>query len=143
MKTSDIITLILGVASLLTSIITISLSTRYNKLVQGQVEMQIRERITNARIRYEDLIIQYQKDLQSELIKDVYESTKEEFLNAYDEACQKYLDGKVDKERFKKSYFTEIQDIVKNKSFKSRYDTQSTPYKATLKVYEEWFNLEK
>ena len=143
MKVSDIITLILGIASIITACSTIFLSYRCNKLVQGQVEMQIRERITNARIRYEDLIIQYQKDLQSELIKDVYESTKEEFLNAYDEACQKYLDGKVDKERFRKSYFTEIQDIVKNKSFKSRYDTQSTPYKATLKVYEEWFNLEK
>ena len=69
--------------------------------------------------------------------------SKEEFLNAYDEACQKYLDKKVDKERFKKSYFTEIQSIVKNENFKPKYDTQSTPYKATVKVYNEWFDLEK
>ena len=48
-----------------------------------------------------------------------------------------------DKERFKKSYFTEIQSIVKNESFKQKYDTQSTPYKATVKVYNEWFDLEK
>ena len=143
METGDIITLILGVASTITACGTILLSFRYNKLVQGQVEMQIRERITNARIRYEDLIINHKDELNDELIKNVYESTKEEFLNAYDEACQKYLDKKEDKERFKKSYFTEIQSIVKNESFKQKYDTQSTSYKATVKVYNEWFDLEK
>lgn len=137
------ITLILGIVSFLTACGTILLSFRYNKLVQGQVEMQIRERITNARIRFEDLTICYREKLDNKLIISVYESTKEEFLNAYDEACQKYLDKKVDKDRFKKSYFTEIQSIVKNESFKQKYDTQSTPYKATVKVYKEWFDFEK
>lgn len=143
MQTSDIITLILGIASFITACSTILLSFKYNKLVQAQVEMQIRERITYARTRYEDLIINHNKELNDELIKMVYESTKEEFLNAYDEACQKYLDEKVDKERFKKSYFIEIQSIVKNVDFKQKYDTQSTPYKATVKVYNEWFDLEQ
>ena len=143
METKDIITLILGIASIITSCTTILLSLRYNKLVQGQVEMQIRERITNARIRYEDLIINHKDEIKDKLINSVYESTKEEFLNAYDEACQKYLDEKVDKERIKKSYFTEIQSIVTNEHFKQKYDTQSTPYKATVKVYNEWFDLEK
>ncbi len=142
-QTSDIITLILGIASLITACGTILLSFRYNKLVQGQVEMQIRERITNARIRYEDLTIQYNEELNNDLIISVFESAKEEFLNSYDEACQKYLDKKVDKERFKKSYFVEIQSIVKNDNFKEKYDSQSTDYKATVKVYNEWFNLEK
>ncbi|EOS26638.1 hypothetical protein C806_00831 [Lachnospiraceae bacterium 3-1] len=142
-QTSDIITLILGIASLVTACGTILLSFRYNKLVQGQVEMQIRERITNARIRYEDLTIQYNEELNNDLIISVFESAKEEFLNSYDEACQKYLDKKVDKERFKKSYFVEIQSIVKNDNFKEKYDSQSTDYKATVKVYNEWFNLEK
>lgn len=105
--------------------------------------MQIRERITNARIRYEDLTIVYKEKLSNDLIQSVFESTKEEFLNAYDEACQKYLDKKVDKERFKKSYFAEIQSIVKNEEFKQKYDSQSSPYKATVKVYNEWFDLEK
>lgn len=143
MQTSDIITLILGIVSFITACGTILLSFKYNKLVQAQVEMQIRERITYARTRYEDLIINHSKELDDKLIKMVYESTKEEFLNAYDEACQKYLDKKVDKERFKKSYFIEIQSIVKSEDFKQKYDTQSTPYKATVKVYNEWFDLEQ
>lgn len=143
MQTNDIITLILGIASFITACGTLLLSFKYNKLVQGQVEMQIRERITNARIRYEDIVIQQNKNLNDPILKFVYDSTKEEFLNAYDEACQKYLDKKVDKERFKKSYFAEIQSIVKNDNFKEKYDSQSTPYKATVKVYNEWFDLEK
>ena len=68
METGDIITLILGVASTITACGTILLSFRYNKLVQGQVEMQIRERITNARIRYEDLIINHKDELNAKNI---------------------------------------------------------------------------
>ena len=143
METSDIITLVLGISSSIIALGTLTLSFRYNKLVQGQVEVQIRERITNARIRYEDLIIQHKNELGNELIKTVFESGKEEFLNSYDEACQKYLDKKVDQKRFKKSYMVEIQCIVTNDSFKEKYDSQSTPYKATVKVYNEWFDLEK
>ncbi len=142
MQTGDIISLICGLASFFTASGTILLSFKYNKLVQGQVEIQIRERITNARIRYEDFIINHQNDLNSELIKKAYESIKEEFLNAYEEACQKYLDNKVDKKRFKKSYHIEIKNIVGNGAFKEKYDTQSTPYNATVKVYKEWFDLE-
>lgn len=37
----------------------------------------------------------------------------------------------------------DVQSIVKNENFKLKYDTQSTPYKATVKVYNEWFDLEK
>lgn len=44
-----------GIQELYNPILGYLLECRYNKLVQGQVEMQIRERITNARIRYEDL----------------------------------------------------------------------------------------
>lgn len=143
MQSSDIISVVIGVTTFITTCTTISLSFRYNKLVKGQVEMQIRERITNARIRYEDLAIAHVKELEEELIKKVFESAKEEFLNSYEEACQKYLDKKIDTKRFKKTYTNEIRKIVENENFKEKYDTQSTPYKATVKVYQEWFNLEK
>lgn len=63
MKVSDIITLILGIASIITACSTIFLSYRCNKLVQGQVEMQIRERITNARTRYENFAIAHDDKL--------------------------------------------------------------------------------
>ena len=76
--------------------------------------------------------------LNDELIKMVYESTKEEFLNAYDEACQKYLDGKVDKERFKKSYFIEIQSIVK--SVENTLCIKKQNRRKVMKI-KEWFSI--
>lgn len=97
METNNIIAIILGISSFITACSTVLLSYRYNKLVQGQVEMQIRERITNARVRYEDLIIKHNDKLNDKFIQSVLNSAIEEFLNAYDEACQKYIDKKVDK----------------------------------------------
>lgn len=143
METNNIIAIILGISSFITACSTVLLSYRYNKLVQGQVEMQIRERITNARVRYEDLIIKHNDKLNDKFIQSVLNSAIEEFLNAYDEACQKYIDKKVDKERFKKSYFKEIQSIVENENFKQKYDSESSQYKATKKIYREWYDLEK
>ena len=72
METDDIITLVLGLSSTLTAVATILLSFRNNKLVQGQVEMQIRERITNARTRYENLTIEHGKNLGDKLIQSVF-----------------------------------------------------------------------
>lgn len=143
MEISDYITLTIGTGTMVTALGALFLSKNYNRLIQGQVEMQIRERITNARIRYEDLTLRHNEDLDNELVKTVFDSATEEFLNAYDEACQKYIDSKVDRERFKKSYFNEIQSIVENHIFKSKYDFTTTRYRATVKVYKEWVDLEK
>lgn len=143
MRISDWITLAIGIGTMLTALCALNLSKNYNKLVQGQVEMQIRERITNARIRYEDLTLQHNQNLEDELVKNVFFSATEEFLNAYDEACQKYLDYKVDRERFKKTYLNELQSIVENVNFKAKYEFTITKYRATVKVYKEWIDLEK
>ena len=120
--------LILGISSLILSVVALIVSFRYNKLVEAQVEMQVRERITGARVRYEDSIIKHHEYLQNSeqknnLFNFFLKSVKEDFLNAYDEACQKYLDKKIDEDRFKKSYFNEIQSIVKDKHFKLIFDS--------------------
>lgn len=143
METNDILAITSIVISLITAGATIILSYRYNKLVQAQVEMQIRERITNARTRYEDFIISHVSKIMSKIKELAYESIKEDLLNAYEEACQKYLDAKVDKKRFKKSYSKELQKLVADKNFIGKYDSKSTQYEATVKVYEKWFNVEK
>ena len=64
-------------------------------------------------------------------------------LNAYEEACAKYLDNKVDKVRFKKTYISEIRQVVENVELKKYFDAVSSKYKAILKVYYEWENHEK
>ena len=112
-----------------------------NDMQMAQVEMQIRELILSARNRYEDRVVQFKND-EDELCKAMLESALEGVLNAYDEACAKYLDGKVDKERFKKLYHDEIRQLVDDASTKEKYIEPQTKFHATVKVYTEWNNLE-
>lgn len=142
MTADAIVNLTIGIGTILVAICAIINSFQNTRLAQAQVEMQIRERISNARTRYEDLTIKHGQNVDDELIAAVFNSAKEEFSNAYDEACQKYLDKKVDKIRFKKSYTNEIKNIVDNPAFSERYKGPQTQFQATVKVYQEWFTLE-
>ena len=142
MTIDAIITLVIGIGTILVAICAIINSYQNTRLAQAQVEMQIRERISNARVRYEDLTIKHGQKTDNDLILAVFKSSEEEFANAYDEACQKYLDKKVDKIRFKKSYSNEIKNIVDDSAFSERYKGSQTRFQATVKVYNKWFKLE-
>lgn len=113
-----------------------------NEMQMGQVEMQIRELIQNARNRYEDISIQLNGHENDETYIKVVGSALEAVLNAYDEACAKYIDGKVDRERFKKLYHDEIRQLVTDDATKEKYCEPQTKFHATNKVYSEWNNLE-
>ena len=92
-----------------------------NSLTKGQVEMQIRDMISSAKWRYADLGIQLSKDNQNQTLIASTKAALEDVLNAYDEACAKYIDKKVDTERFKKLYVTEIRNLVEDNNTKSYY----------------------
>ena len=113
-----------------------------NDMHMAQVEMQIRELILSARSRYEDKAVQFKNDTDNEFSKAMIESALEGVLNAYDEACAKYLDEKVDKERFKKLYHDEIRQLVVDPTIKEKYVEPQTKFHATVKVYTELNNLE-
>ena len=115
---------------------------RSSSLTKGQVEMQIREMISSAKWRYADLGIQLAKDNQNTTLVASTTAALEDVLNAYDEACAKYIDNKVDKERFKKLYVTEIRNLVEDENTKSYYVMPQSRFHATVKVYRKWNNLE-
>ncbi len=119
------------------------LNKENNRLTAGVNEMEIRNMITGARQRFEDLSIQVATDKNNKILNQIMNSALESLLNAYDEACAKYNDGKTDKERFKKTYHEEIRKIVTNEATRGSYDRIDSNYQSTLKVYDEWFNLEK
>lgn len=73
----------------------------------------------------------------------MFDAVQEDLRNAYEEACSRYLDEKVDKERFKRMYYSEIQNLVENKDQIEYFDTVKLRYKCIFKVYKEWFDLEK
>lgn len=67
----------------------------------------------------------------------------ESYLNAYEDACGKYLDKKIDEVRFKKSYISEIKNICEKELYNAFMQPESTSkYTAIWKVYKEWNNLE-
>lgn len=71
----------------------------------------------------------------------------EDNLNAYEDACAKYLDGKIDKQRFKKMYVREIQNLCETKPDNAIHSflhpEVACRFQAIWRVYKEWFHLEQ
>lgn len=118
------------------------------KLNMAQTELYIQELLVNARKIFLDMTLERlklsinnentkQNDLNDSLIKH----TLQEVLNSYEIACMKYLDDKVDKDRFKKTYIKEITDLFKTESYKKLLD-ETNSFQAIKKVNNEWNNLE-
>ncbi len=132
--------------SLLISIISLyiskSTSKNQNKISQGQIELQIHQLIFQTKKDALDIALKLQKE-DHDLIKQAFLTAQELNLNAYEEACAKYLDDKVDKERFKKNYYVEIRQIVESSNNREKFNPITSKYKCVLKVYNEWYDLEK
>ncbi|MDO5306523.1 MAG: hypothetical protein Q4E83_02045 [bacterium] len=134
--------LALGV-SIISLIISFIAKNKSSDMQAGSIEMEIRTMITNAKNRFADLGLQLENNPNSETLKKAVNSALEEVCNAYNEACAKYLDGKVDKRRFKKNYINEIKNIVTAESTKNKFIPPQTNYHATVSVYNKWHNLEE
>ena len=130
------ISLIVAIASF---IVTKFNATKIEKIYYGQTELSIRGTITSAKNRIANTI---QESADNSYSDQLFKFAIEELLNAYEEACAKYIDSKVDKKRFRKTYYDEIKNIVENKEF-DNYFKRGSKYNAITKVYDEWFNLEK
>lgn len=115
------------------------LTKQYNSLVAGQQALQLREDISSARRRYEDLSIQSCPNNQA-ILQAVINSSLEDLCNTYDLICSLYLSGSLDRETFKKQYFDEIKDIVEHPVLKDKYVQPYTKYQATATVYSKWFH---
>lgn len=120
-----------------------NLAQTANDLTQGQVEMQIRNMITSAKSHFAEMSNQLAANTDNETLKASVSAALEGIANAYDEACMKYLDGKVDKARFKRAYINEIKNWVESDAVKDKYVMPQSKFHATVKVYNEWYNLEQ
>lgn len=114
---------------------------RTEKINYGQIEIATRQTITNAKNRLTDILSNVSTN-NNQYTKQCVKVAIEELLNTYEEACDKYIDGKIDKKRFKKTYIDEIKNIVETNDFKE-YFRFGAKYTAIKKVYNEWFDLEK
>jgi len=113
----------------------------------AQTELHIQELLVNARKLFLDINLEKLKlslDGNSdakELAQKLTSNSLQEILNAYEIACMKYLDSKVDKDRFKKAYFQEVRQIFENDSYKP-FLSKENSFHALKKVNSDWNNLE-
>ncbi len=130
-----------------------------NSIAVGQAENELRRDITNARNQYEARCERAEDITQGKLPNELSDSEKkklkpilqrmysslEDYLNTYENACSKYVDKKIDVNRFKKSYVSEIRNLFEppDNAFKKYLHPEGTSrYKALWKVYKEWNDLE-
>jgi hypothetical protein len=154
----ELISLIFAFGAIIISIIAYrkadSTATRANEIALGNSELYIGERITSTKEKVSDVSIQMatlmskQKKTPDDerkmaVFEKAFKSAIENNINAYEGACANYLDNKVDRIRFQKLYKTEIRQLVESEDFKEYFDGVTSKYKAILKVYNQWENLEK
>ncbi|MBO4283341.1 MAG: hypothetical protein J5958_01835 [Clostridia bacterium] len=127
-----ILSAVAAVAAAATAIVTFFNGKR---MEYGNAELQIRTMISEANYHLCEAKAKYADKPQSETLDKVFKALNEDIMNVYDEACAKYNDKKVDRERFKKMYVYEIRQLVE--AFPEKYGV-TTKYAATLRVYQEW-----
>lgn len=164
----SIISAVFAFGSLIVAIISMIKTNNYTKtsinksevqnmISMANLELMVSERISNSKDRVGDITMiispliakknasgltddeQGTLDAQSKVL----DSTIENNINAYEDACTKYLDDKIDKIRFKKSYHTEIRQLVEHEKLQNYFNPVTSKFKGILKVYDEWNNLEK
>ena len=123
-----------AIFSLIAAIIVASCA---NRLTKASLEIQIREMISTARTNYVTYLAKIrdsnpQKEIESDPIE---RALLQDYANAYDEACLKYLEKKVNRKSFETMYHTEIKNIVEGKSTAFLYENKDS-FSSTLKAYE-------
>ena len=145
----EIVAIVISAIGILISIISIVRANNAHKIAQGQIELNIHQLISQTKKDVMEVSLLIAEKCSNDdqemkgVLKQALNTASEQNLNAYEEACAKYLDNKVDKERFKKNYHIEIRQLVEDENNGNKFDATTSPYKAILKVYKEWNDLEK
>lgn len=150
----------MGYASIIISVISLGitlwnhinyrkLQAQYNEIAKvqaqaalGALETQIRSAITGAYRSVVDIGLRLKEHPEDEALQKAYAGAEEVYLNAYEDACGKYNDGKIDRERFRKMYLSEIRRLVEEEPYNNAYSGNDSKYTATLKVFREWYRNE-
>lgn len=157
----ELTAIIISIISLFLAIISISSSIKLGKentrLSNGMISLSVSKPISDAVARLNDIGIKMnplraKKDAGTIIEAEGYELNAlsenakvaiQEMLNSYEEGCALYIDNKLDKIRFKKSYQVAIRNLLENNELRIYFDSTTSMYKAILKVYNEWEDQEQ
>lgn len=152
----DVLALIIASAACIVAIVNVAkynklqsrnndLQEKYNEMVkvqmltaQGALETQMRSTIAEAYHNLVKLGMIMMEKPENDMLQKIYSGAEEVYRNAYEDACGKYLDGKIDKERFRRMYQSEIRKLVEDEEQKTFYSSTQSIYDCTIKVYNEW-----
>lgn len=142
--------IISAVVAFISALVSAYFAYRSQSAQSGGLELEIREAIRSTRARVADISLTHIKTLIAganepgggdphyKAIKAAFDEAVEDNLNAYDEGCAKYLDNKVDKVRFKKSYENEVRELFDNEDLKKFLDGKNSRFYNINRVYDLW-----
>lgn len=130
------------------------------KIAMGQAETALRASIRMTRQAVRDLAIKIGDVMEGvnptklsaeqrrrlEPLDKAFREAVEDNLNAYEDACAKYLDKKIDRARFKKMYIDEIRNLCQVREGVIHdfiHPEGASKFQAIWKVYREWHIHEK
>ncbi|WP_205315843.1 hypothetical protein, partial [Klebsiella variicola] len=107
------------------------------------LESQITNSIATATVQLREALMKYAEADSSAvnypIISKNYNSAQETWLNAYDQACMSYREGKLNKETFKKTYHVPIRELYEDKELQFFFSPADTSkYQSIISVYREW-----
>ncbi|OBZ14625.1 hypothetical protein A8L34_11935 [Bacillus sp. FJAT-27264] len=155
-----ILGVIIAAASLVVSILAMKkankaseesnrLTERNNQFASGQIEIQLSQRIDEAKQVLVDASLKLNElpnntnDSSRSFFDSNLKTAKERYVNSYEHACGLYNDNKIDRDRFKKQYYIEIRGLFESNSFNDFLHPEGTSrFEAVWRVYKEWNKLE-
>jgi hypothetical protein len=160
MLTGTIMSVVFGVISIVFAVFSIRASSASRLTAMGQAETGLRASIRLTRQSVRDLAIQIgelmdgtnptkitaEQRRRLEPLDRAFREAVEDNLNAYEDACAKYIDNKIDRERFRKMYIEEIRNLCVDKQgpiHDCLHPEGSSKFQVIWKVYREWHVHEK
>ena len=67
-----------------------------------------------------------------------FTSAQEVWLNAHDQACMSYREGKLNKDTFKKTYQVPLRKLYEDPDLRHYFPGDTSNYPSIVAVYREW-----
>ena len=155
--------LVVALASLAVAIVALKRTTGHNATIRqyasaapdialaGQMN-QARQTMTDIALRMTEIRKGKPEDKLTDKerrqlldLDPIYKQATETLHNSYNLACRLYLDGSVDRDRFRSQHEQHVRKFFEEGTGADKEMLQSitTPYKALRAVYREWFDKEK
>ncbi|WP_293648878.1 hypothetical protein [Pantoea septica] len=136
---------LIALGSAFVSVLTYRKTVKRDLNAQGDSELKLYEIIAKAEKDAVDFNLKFLADeikAPTEAVDSAQKAYIQYMLNSYDIGCQRYLDGKLDKERFQKTYKQRILQLYGNSLYQEQLNPGTFKYAALDRVNNELNNPE-